>query len=235
MPGWEELPGETKIDISHLKVKGIGTRSELNLHEARNILKVTLKYFGRRSPTKKMAPFDLVWVKRLHREMFKDVWKWAGQVRREDVNLGVKWYLIDEKLQNLLSDLQHWEQSGMDVLERAVRLHHQAVRIHPFSNGNGRWSRMLANIYLRSRDHPDAAWPEDLLGSTSTIRDAYLAAIKASDQDDYDLLIQLHHRYLPTVRGPIIVMKKDAHDSETGESNPASFDSDASREIEMPE
>lgn len=203
MPDWEEVPGETEIDISHLKIKGIGTRSQLNLLEAKNILKVTSKYFGRRSPTKKMAPFDLVWLKRLHKEMFKDVWKWAGQIRREEVNLGVKWYWIDEKLQNLLNDLNHWEHSGMDVLERAVRLHHQAVQIHPFPNGNGRWTRMLANIYLRSRDQRETAWPEELLGSASTIRDTYLAAIKAADEGEYDSLAHLHRSYAAS--GPFLV------------------------------
>jgi Fic-DOC domain mobile mystery protein B len=201
MPDWEELQGETKIDVSHLKVKGVGTRSQLNLLEAHNILKVTLKYFGRRKPTKKMAPFDLAWVKRLHREMFRDVWKWAGRIRLEEVNVGVKWYLIDEALQNLLSDLVHWEQSGIHVMARAVRLHHQAVRIDPFPNGNGRWSRMLANIYLRSNDNREVAWPEDLLGTASAIRDQYLEAIKAADEWDYDLLTHLHRTYSPTAPG----------------------------------
>ncbi len=119
-----------------------------------------------------MAPFDLTWIKRLHKEMFGDVWKWAGEIRTRDLNVGVRWSLIDEKLQNLLSDLEFWDQSAMDVVERAVRLHHQAVQIHPFYNGNGRWSRMLANILLRMRGHPQTSWPENLLGTESTIRGA---------------------------------------------------------------
>ena len=112
-----------------------------------------------------MAPFDLNWVKRLHREMFGEVWKWAGEIRTRDLNLGVRWSLIDQKLHNLLSDLEFWDQSGMDLVEQAVRLHHQAVQIHPFYNGNGRWSRMLANILLRSRGHSVTSWPENLLGN----------------------------------------------------------------------
>jgi hypothetical protein len=51
MPEWEGLPGETRIDISHLKVNGIGTHSQLNLVEAKNILKVKSKYFGRSDHT----------------------------------------------------------------------------------------------------------------------------------------------------------------------------------------
>lgn len=144
-----------------------------------------------------MAPFDLPWLKRLHKQMFGDVWRWAGQTRSRDLNIGVKWYLIDQRLQNLLGDLESWEESGLETLECAVRLHHKAVEIHPFINGNGRWGRMLANIFLRTRNHGETAWPEDLLGTTSTIRGEYLAAIKAADHGDYELLLALHRRFTP--------------------------------------
>lgn len=38
MSSWEILDGETPIDISHLKVKGVGNRRQLNELEAANIL-----------------------------------------------------------------------------------------------------------------------------------------------------------------------------------------------------
>jgi Fic family protein len=50
------------------------------------------------------------------------------------------------QLQTLLEDLVFWEARGDALLEQSVRLHHRAVWIHPFLNGNGRWARMLANI-----------------------------------------------------------------------------------------
>jgi Fic-DOC domain mobile mystery protein B len=197
---WQERPGETPIDISHLKITWVRTRQELNLVEAKNIRKAVAKYFGRRRPTKRMAPFDLKWVKRLHKEMFGEVWNWAGEIRTRDLNLGVRWNLIDEKLHNLLIDLEFWDQSGMDLVEQTVRLHHQAVQIHPFYNGNGRWSRMLANILLRSRGHSVTSWPENLLGTESTIRGQYLAAIKEADQGDYDPLLTLTRQHTPSTR-----------------------------------
>lgn len=195
---WQELPGETPIDVSHLKITWVKTRQELNLVEARNIRKAVSKYFGRRRPTKRMAPFDLRWVKRLHKEMFGDVWKWAGEIRTRDLNLGVRWSLIDEKLENLLGDLAFWDQSGMNLVEQAVRLHHLAVGVHPFFNGNGRWSRMLANILLRSRGHTHTSWPENLIGTASTIRDEYLAAIKEADLGNYDPLLTLTRQHTPS-------------------------------------
>lgn len=205
MSEWDSLPGETPIDVSHLKVKGVQTRSQLDSVEAANILKVVSKYFGRRRPTERMAPFTLQWVKRLHREMFGDVWKWAGRNRTSEINIGVKWHLIDEKLQQLLDDLACWGQSEVGVLEQAAMLHHRAVQIHPFYNGNGRWARMLANILLHSRGYSSTGWPNELIGTTSIIRDRYIAAIKAADDGNYDLLTDLHRTYTPTPSRPLVV------------------------------
>ncbi len=202
MAHWKGLPGETPIDVSHLKARAITNRDQLSLAEAHNVLKVTTLYFGRRRPSRRMAPFDLRWLKRLHQRMFCDVWKWAGQNRREQLNIGVHWSHIDVKLQELLDDLRTWEQCEMDLAERAARLHHRAVAIHPFPNGNGRWARMLANIYLRLNDQPIIRWPEDVLGETaSSVRDSYIAALKAADGGDYDSLIALHRRWTEAARG----------------------------------
>jgi len=74
MSGWGLLPGETPIDVSGLKCKGIGTRSELNRAEAENIRKAVVKYLAAK-PSSRSAPFNLAWTKRLHKPMFGDVWK----------------------------------------------------------------------------------------------------------------------------------------------------------------
>jgi Fic family protein len=84
-----------------------------------------------------------------------------------------------------------------DLIERAARLHHRAVQIHPFQNGNGRWSRMLANIMLKQDGSEPTLWPEQTVGTASVIRDEYLAAIRAADNHDYETLIRLHRRFTP--------------------------------------
>jgi fido (protein-threonine AMPylation protein) len=67
--GWERLPGETPIDVSGLKRKGISTRAELNQAEAENVRKAVVKYLAAK-PSRRSAPFRLSWVKRLHKQMF---------------------------------------------------------------------------------------------------------------------------------------------------------------------
>ena len=101
---WELVPGETPIDVSGLKRKGINTRAELNRAEAENIRKVVVKYLVVK-PSRRSAPFTLSWVKRLHKQMFGDVWKWAGEFRRENLNLGCDWHQVQMQLQVLLDDL----------------------------------------------------------------------------------------------------------------------------------
>jgi Fic-DOC domain mobile mystery protein B len=193
---WRLEPGETPIDISGLKLKGIGTRAELNRAEAANIRKVAVRYLAAR-PSRRSAPFTLVWARRLHKQMFGDVWKWAGEFRRENLNLGCEWPQVQLRLQSLLDDLAFWEANRDPLLEQAVRLHHRGVAIHPFLNGNGRWARMLANIWLKRNGHPITEWPEATISFKSVIRDEYLAAIQSSDHGDETALIELHRRFTP--------------------------------------
>jgi len=104
------LPGATPIDdISGLRIKGIATRSQLNAAEAENILKATLKYLAGR-PSRRTARFDVNWMVKLHREMFGDVWRWAGEIRSRDLNIGVPFYQVRPELQALADDLAAWRE-----------------------------------------------------------------------------------------------------------------------------
>ena len=195
MTGWQTLPGETPIDdISGLKARGVTTRSELNRMEAENIRKAVVKYLAAR-PTRHMARFDLPWVLQLHREMLGEVWTWAGTIRTSVTNIGIAPNQIEVGLAALLDDLAFWEEKGEDELYQAVVLHHRAVHIHPFENGNGRWARLLANIRLRLLGHQLTEWPEETIGAESVIRDEYIAAIKAADEGEYGPLWDLHGRF----------------------------------------
>jgi Fic-DOC domain mobile mystery protein B len=196
MSVWGLLPGETPIDVSGLKRKEIGTRAELNRAEAENIRKAVVRYLAAR-PSHRAAPFTLSWKTRLHKQMFGDVWKWAGVFRRENLNIGCDWHQVPIQLQALLDDLAFWEEQGVAWLDQATRLLHRAVWVHPFPNGNGRWARMLANIWLKRHGHPITEWPEETIGSSRVVREEYLAAIRAADHGDEGPLRELHRRFTP--------------------------------------
>jgi Fic family protein len=89
-------------------------------------------------------------------------------------------------------DLEYWHTNKtFDTIEIASRLHHRAVQIHPFKNGNGRWSRMLANIYLKQNGLNPTKWNENLLSKENPHRDDYIQALKKADNGDYSKLIEL--------------------------------------------
>src|SRR5262249_15141061 len=141
----------------------------------------------------KTAPFSFSWALQLHQEMFGDVWQWAGVLRTVDLNLGVPWQHVETRLYDLLESVKYW--TDMPLIEQAARLHHQSVSIHPFLNGNGRWARMLANVWLRLNGSEPTVWPEEAVGEVSPVRAEYIEAIKAADQGEYAALIELHRRF----------------------------------------
>lgn len=189
------IPGQTPLDnISGLRDRSITTRGALNAAEAENIRTAVIKYLAAR-PSKRSAPFDLDWIRRLHAEMFGGVWEWAGRFRECELTLGSPAYRVSVGLQILLDDLRAWSEFGMGEVEQATRLHHRAVQIHPFRNGNDRWSSMHGNTWLRMRDGRIVVWPESTMGTATVVRHEYLEALRAADTGDYAPLIELHERF----------------------------------------
>jgi len=197
MSFFEPIPGETPIgSISELRIEGIQFRSQLNRAEASNIAKAEAKYLMGRL-TRRKAPFTYAWMCKLHREMFNDVWGWAGRIRTSVTNIGVAPRFIESRLFDLAQNLPCWK--DQPFLEQAALLHHKAVEIHPFENGNGRWSRMLANVWLYRHGHFLTDWPvAEISLEASPVRREYLEAVQAADNGDYDALFALHSRFTPT-------------------------------------
>jgi Fic-DOC domain mobile mystery protein B len=172
------------------------TLQEIYVYEAKNITKATLKYLSAK-PNKKLAPFTYEWFLQLHKDMFGDVWDWAGKLRQVELSIGVKAYMVPIELKKLVDDLKYWDKNKtFYVVETAARLHHRAVQIHPFKNGNGRWSRMLANIYLKQNGLNPTKWNEDLLSKENPHRDEYIESLKLADKADYSKLIELQSNTL---------------------------------------
>ncbi|MBL7221555.1 MAG: mobile mystery protein B [Phycisphaerae bacterium] len=198
MEKWQSIHDETPIDPSGLQPslrRTVRSRAELNPIEADNIRLATVKYLAA-APSGKLAPFTFEWVLKLHKEMLGGVWVWAGRIRTVELNLGSPAWRIQTDLHNLLEDLRCWEGSDIPPVEQAAMLHYRTVSIHPFVNGNGRWARLLANIWLKQHGSPVTVWPEDgITDGTSPIRRQYISVLKAADSGDMSLLIELHNIY----------------------------------------
>jgi fido (protein-threonine AMPylation protein) len=187
---------DTPFDGSGLKLKAIITRRELNEVEFAAILRVTEKYLLIK-PSRKISPFNFDWLLGLHREMLGSIWSWAGEIRTTAKNIGVGPNIIAAELGGIAmeADKRHGE-TGDLVIATAAEFHHRAVWVHPFEDGNGRWARLLANVWLMQHDQPATLWPAtDLRNTESPIRDKYIAAIKEADMRNYGPLIDLHKKF----------------------------------------
>lgn len=186
--------GATDNDVSGWRLKIEPSRANINRAEAENIVKAVTKYLAKK-PSRRATPFDVKWFKRLHKEMFGDVWSWAGSFRQEKLNFGIDWFQIEQQLFALSEDIKVWTapQTHFDI--QAAMIHHRAVFIHPFRNGNGRWARLLANIWLKKHEQPIVIWPDCSGYENENCRNEYLKSIRAADQGDYDPLLAMQRRY----------------------------------------
>jgi Fic-DOC domain mobile mystery protein B len=194
---WKAPKGATPIDdASGLLIPSITTLADCNRYEAENIRKATVKYLAGK-PSKQLAAFNITWAYRVHADMFGDVWDWAGKKRTSVTNIGIAPIQIETQLFDLFGNINYWsDEAAMSPEEVSARIHHRAVFIHPFKNGNGRWSRMLANIWLKRNDHPVVVWPEHQINKgESAIRDTYIDAIRAADDGKFAPLIRMHRQY----------------------------------------
>ena len=181
-------------DISGLKLPmdRVYTLREVYEAEANNIAIATIKYLSA-PPSTREASFTYEWLQQLHYEMFANVWDWAGKFRQIELSIGIKAYQVPMALKELADDIAYWDKhKTFSIYETATRIHHRAVQIHPFQNGNGRWSRMLANIYLRQNGSMPVRWQEDLLSKENPKRDEYIQALKKADDGDYESLVAMH-------------------------------------------
>ena len=165
-----------------LKLKWITLRSELNEAEARNIAQAQIWLSSGRKPD----IYSDVFLRRLHKKMFGAVWKWAGEYRNSGRNIGVAPYQIPIQLMQLFDDVKFWiSENTYSNHEIAVRLHHKLVQIHPFPNGNGRISRLMADLSSQQLCGCPLYWGITNLTNISEVRSRYINSLRKADAGDY--------------------------------------------------
>lgn len=167
----------------------ISTRGELDELEQRNIEEAIRWTINRRKRFTLDEILSEEFVKELHSKMFGGVWKWAGSFRNSNKNLGVDKFQIGVELRQLLDDCRYWiENETFSPDEAAIRFKHRIVSIHCFANGNGRHSRLIADIIIQKFfGGNEFTWGE-LVRRTDN-RKEYITALRNADKGDYHLLI----------------------------------------------
>jgi Fic-DOC domain mobile mystery protein B len=172
-------------EIRELIPAHIAYRSELNEAEQENIVRAQDWALKRRR--------DLLsqkFITDLHRRMLGEVWRWAGEFRQSERNLGIPFYEIPVALRQLLDDVKAWiEYKSYVPDEIAVRFHLRLVQIHSFPNGNGRHARLMADLFIMSLGGERFSWGSANLRAAGDVRGRYIAALKVADNHDIRALL----------------------------------------------
>jgi len=182
--------GATTLDPDEaegLRLTHIATREELNIFEAENI-RAGMEWAWR---SRRKDIVNESFMRLLHKKMFGNVWKWAGEFRQSNKNIGVSREMIGIELRHLCDDVNYWvEHETYSSDEIAARFHHRLVAIHPFANGNGRHARMMADLLLEKKlGAIRFSWGGKELTTVNDCRHQYIAALQAADRNDYGPLL----------------------------------------------
>ncbi|MBY0379363.1 MAG: mobile mystery protein B [Burkholderiales bacterium] len=191
----QDLPyGATELtldDMEGLIPDYILTRKELDEFEKANIVNAVL--WLRRKNLKYQNILSMEFIFELHNKMFDKTWKWAGTLRHVAVNIGnTPVEQIQVRIKNTLDNTIYWiENHVFSIDEICVRLHHELVWIHPFPNGNGRFSRIISDELRQSLGSEPFAWgsTENNLTISSENRAKYIHALRLADKKDYVKLV----------------------------------------------
>lgn len=148
----EYIDGQTPIDEKEkegLRIETISIKAGLDEFEQLNIEEALQWVFGKKFKSKQVFTEKFIWD--LHKRMYGNVWIWAGQFRKTDKNIEVDKHQIPMQLKVLCDDALFWiENETYATQEIAIRFKHRLVSIHGFPNGNGRHSRLMADVIIEN-------------------------------------------------------------------------------------
>jgi Fic-DOC domain mobile mystery protein B len=191
----EYLEGQTPLDEDEkdgLLIPSVTTKAELDEVEQRNIEQAALWALMRPKRFTVDEVLSEDFIIELHQRMLGQVWKWAGTFRKSNKNIGVDKYSIGPDLRVLLDDCKYWianKTYGDD--EIAIRFKYRLVSIHCFANGNGRHSRLMADIIIEKLfEKQPFTWGGTDLVKKSEFRSTYIRSLYAADKGDYEPLLR---------------------------------------------
>lgn len=180
-------------DISGLLREDINNRKHLDEAEALNILSaqdwIERGHLG--------DVFTITFYQKLHTHMYDQVWAWAGQLCSTTgarPNIGVDPTMVPIELGRVAMEFnRQWDERIQEssILPFIANYHHALVKVHPFNNGNGRWSRLACDVvHIRLAKVSPITWATDTLNIDSDERKRYISALKQADQFNHQPLIE---------------------------------------------
>lgn len=133
---------------------GIKNQEMLNVAELRIVISMTMKIENEL----KFENVDFEFYKNLHKQLFGDLYKWAGTVRNINISKkGTVFCNADdlEKTGKLkfqrLAELNYLKKLNKSTfLDELSELYHDLNMLHPFREGNGRTLRLFITLLVRN-------------------------------------------------------------------------------------
>jgi len=187
------INGQTPLDEDEkegLLISTITTRGELDEFEQKNIEEAILWIYGKKLNLEHVLSEEF--IRKLHILMYGHVWAWAGEFRKTNKNIGVDKWQISISLRTLIGDMLFWVTNKIYTEDEiAIRFKHRLVSIHCFANGNGRHSRLMADIIIEKIFNKNVfTWGSANLSKESDSRKNYLIAIRKADDGEIGLLME---------------------------------------------
>lgn len=172
--GQTPLPPELQ---KGLKPKNVQTVGELDEYEEQNIAEglVWLE-----SSNAKSLNYSF-WIS-LHKKLFGEVWNWAGDIRTHELANPdfLLPHQIRTELMKLIGDAEYWlEHNTYSKKEIIARVHEKFLTIHPFVNGNGRWSRILTEFICKQYKIETPTWNIKSKDDPQKRRKEYIEAVES--------------------------------------------------------
>lgn len=200
-----EHEGTTLIPFDQLKglMLPITQLGQLNEVEANNLRSAARDWLilSKRPTFDKFLTVD--YAMQLHGYCFGTVWDWAGKSRNVQTNIGVPVMRISIDLRQLMDNIRYRihlfdNQSNdgdepvlsrnLEITNRAVWAENLAIEfaykliwIHPFNNGNGRWSRFYTDQFCDLLKISRFSWGKSI-PTIPARRNEMITSLRIADQ-----------------------------------------------------
>jgi len=195
----EYEPGSNGLVLKNLC--GITTVTEMEQSETLALLQTTEAMLDRFDQDHRFTEDDIC---SMHRVWLESVYSWAGNYRQVMMSKGGFPFAapayVPKLMENFAKDIlaRHTPCHGDDdtvALSLAI-VHVELVLIHPFREGNGRLSRLLAILMGLQAGLPMLVFDE----MEGARREAYFAAVRAGMGEDYIPMANIFKRIIEQSR-----------------------------------
>ncbi|MBL6989872.1 MAG: mobile mystery protein B [Bacteriovoracaceae bacterium] len=187
---FNDRAGNTPLSLEEkqgIKLTLLTTMDELDIVEMENIQK-GIMWLQRKKLSQPEQLLNMTFSNTFHKKLFGDVWKWAGKLRTSEKNIGVAPCEISIKLHDLFEDVMTWIRlNSYADREILARFHHRLVLIHPYTNGNGRHSRLMTDALAELLIGSDLSWYEEI--EKNKRRKKYIDVLRQADIRNYTPLV----------------------------------------------